>query len=700
MHNHVNWESCANGVWKTVIGQVDDFNPVRFVGAAPKTEVLNSLGSVDFPPALADLEYEDRMGKVIVTIPLGQKERIHGLGLQFRKTNHRGRTRYLRVNSDPKMDTGESHAPVPFYLSSSGYGVLFNTSRIVTLYCGSCARKDSKHPPVARDNTTDPDFSYTPVSDLMEAVIQDAGVEIYVFAGKSLLEVVQRYNLFMGGGVLPPRWGLGFWHRVPSTYRDEEVLEEAMEYRKREFPCDVIGLEPGWHSKSYPVTYEWSKERYPDPSAFTKGMEANGFKINLWEHAYVSPDAGIFKSLEPYAGTHTVWAGLAPDYSLPEAQEILKAQHRQEHIKAGASGYKLDECDGSELTDFSWMFPAHAEFPSGRDGEQMRQMYGLLLQKMTAELFREAGRRTYGLVRASNTAASSLPYVVYSDLYDHGEFIRALCNASFCGLLWTPEVRGASSGEEWARRFQTVCFSPLAMINAWCDGTKPWSFEDVQHNVKDYVELRMRLLPYFYSAFARYCFEGIPPFRAMHLEEGFNADEAGRLKKEAEGFVKRRPWDVFEDEIDNQYMAGDSILVAPLLAGQTERLVYLPEGKWYDFVTAEEFQGGRFIRIRAGIEKLPLFVKDGAIIPMMPVMQNVPGKGQPVPLEVRHYGGKAGEFLLFDDDGETFAFEQGEFCWHRLQVKADANGKLQGTVEHSRPECGGSYGEMTWRFMK
>lgn len=695
----IKWEDCANGIWKTIIGCEDKFNPVLVMDAAPVYEKLRKLTETNFPQSVTLMEYEITNGKTIIRIPLQPEERIYGLGLQFMKMNHRGKTRYLHVNSDPKQDTGESHAPVPFYLSTGGYGLFINTSRAITIYCGSCVRKDSKNPPKAKDNVSDPDFDYTPLSDLIEVVIPGNGTEIFAFSGSSLLEIVQRYNLYFGGGVLPPKWGLGFWHRAPSAYTGDQVVKEALEYRKRGFPCDVIGLEPGWHSKSYPVTYEWSQERFSDPSAFVSEMAENGFKINLWEHAYVSPEAKIFTELEPYAGSHTVWAGIIPDYSVPEVRKIIKAQHRQEHIDIGISGYKLDECDGSELTDFSWMFPAHATFPSGNDGEQMRQLLGLLFQKTTAELFYEVNKRTYGMVRASNAAASTLPYVLYSDLYDHEQFIRALCNSSFSGLLWTPEVRTAQSSEDWVRRFQTVCFSPIAILNAWADGTKPWSYPEVYDIILHYVNLRMRLIPYFYSAFAKYNFEGIPPFRAMHLEEGYNPAKVSELYKEASGFEKTKSWDIFQDEVDNQYMAGDFILVAPLLAGQKERFVYLPEGKWYYFDTGKEFTGGNFIKIEATIDKLPLFVKDGGIIPMIPAYNHVPAKGVPVPLEIRHYGMNSGKFLLYEDDGESLDYKKGNYQWFSLEVNIEDNGKKTGKVSGNMDKFYGSYSEIKWNFI-
>jgi alpha-D-xyloside xylohydrolase len=457
----------------------------------------------------------------------------------------------------------------------------------------------------------------------------------------------------------------------------------------------VIGLEPGWHSKSYPCTYEWHPERFHDPASFVATMKAAGFHINLWENPYVSPDARIYPALKPLSGSHSVWAGLAPDYSLSEVQATYTAQHKQDHLAIGVSGYKLDECDGSELTRNSWMFPAHAQFPSGYDGEQMRQMYGLLLQKITTDMYRESGQRTYGLVRASTAGASSFPYVLYTDLYDHREFVRALCNSSFSGLLWTPEVRNAKNEVDWVRRIQTVCFSPIAMLDAWSSGTKPWSYPHVEHIVKKYMNLRMQLLPYFYSAFARYHYEGIPPFRALHLDfpeiaSAFRASYDQDVSVHAYGKKS-------VVELDDQFMAGDSLLVAPLFEGQSSRRVYLPRGFWYDFETGERYEGGQFITVQPGLEKIPLFVKDGGIIPMMPVMQHVPKQGQSVPLEIRHYGTKQGVFKLYDDDGVSLAYESGDYQWMSLEVRAEQDG-LVGAVKKPTHTNHASYGELSWKI--
>lgn len=669
------WSQVAPGIWRAVAGSPEHLTSLSASGAQPRTEALRSMGDPAFPLDADAIGTEAGSGRRVVCLPVEPDEGFFGLGLQFMRVNHRGRPRYLRVNSDPKQDSGETHAPVPFYVSSRGYGVLVNTARIPTIHCASAGRRETRRPAVTRDFTDDPSFTYTPTVDTVDIVVPGDGFELYVFAGPTMLDTVRRYNLFCGGGAIPPRWGLGFWHRVNYKYTADEVIAEALEYRKRDYPCDVIGLEPGWQTRSYPCSYEWAPDRFPDPAGFVARMLDEGFRVNLWEHGYVSPDAALYPAMLPFAGSHTVFGGIVPDFSLPEAREVLKRQHDEAHVGIGVSGYKLDECDGSELTEIQWMFPAHATFPSGFDGEQLRQVYGLLLQRLTTELFRARDRRTWGLVRASNAGAPSFPYVLYSDLYDHRQFVRALCNCGFSGLLWTPETRTAATAEEWVRRMQTVCLSPMALLNAWNSAAMPWTFPEVEPVIRQTMQLRMRLMPYLYSAFARYHFDGTPPFRAMALETGQALD------------------------IGDQWMAGDSLLVAPLFAGETSREVFLPEGAWFDFETGERFQGGGTIAVQAPLEKLPLFVRDGGIIPLMPPLPHVPNAGETVPLEVRHYGTASGSFNLFDDDGETFAYERGEYVWRRLEVVVSPDGTRRARISPVPDGWSSFYGEVTWKLL-
>ena len=689
----ISWSEPAPGVWKGVVGTPEAYDLLKAAGSQPKVEALRKIEISGFPFAQEKIVAALTDGKTYLRFPLVKNEQLYGFGLNFQTVHQRGKILQLHMDHYGGRDNGRTHAPVPFYVSSNGYGVFINSARYLTVYAGSGVRKDSDDPPVAKDRNTDKTWSSRPYSDAVEILVPAAGVEFYVFAGPTPLDAVRRYNLFNGGGVLPPRWGLGFTQRVKSLYTAEEVKKEANDFRAKGYPLDYIGLEPGWQSKSYPGTFEWDKRRYPNPEAFVNEMLQQGIRLNLWINPYVSKDAVIYKDIAPYTASHTVWVGEVPDLAIPKAREIFFEQLKKDQVNIGVSGYKIDEVDGYDY----YLWPDVASFPSGHSAEQMRQTYGVLAMRYCAELFREKNQRTFGLVRGSNAGANNFPFVIYNDYYNHEDFITALINSGFSGVLWTPEVRASKTGEEWLRRFQTVVFSPMAMINAWASGTKPWTYPDVAEQVKQMAILRMQMMPYWYSAFAKYHFEGTPPFRSMNLEPGFRME----LKKEsANTNLEENPYaEATTKEIKDQYMAGEYLLVAPLFTGQKSRKVVLPKGKWYDFYTGKYAGDGEIINVEPGLDKIPVFVKDGSVLPMMAPRLNAPGTNEKVDIEFRHYGELPGKYFLYDDDGATFNYEKGEYSWREIKVEKDKNGKWKGTI--SAPEKGkpNTVGKVSWRFM-
>jgi len=687
------WNEVAPGIWKAVIGTPEDYDFLKASGVSPNQEALEKLGDAAFPLSRTGIVAEASDNKIFLRFPLVRNEQLYGFGLNFKTVQQRGRIFRLHVDHYGGSDNGRTHAPVPFYVSDQGYGVFVNSARYITVYAGSAVRRDSPEAPVPQDRNTDKNWTAQPYSDAVEMLVPAKGCEVYLFAGPGPLDVVRRFNLFNGGGCLPPRWGLGFVQRVPMLYTADQVLAEAGLFEQKGFPLDVIGLEPGWQSKSYPCTLTWDKTRFPDPAGFITEMNGKGVHLNLWTNPYISPDSPIYKQLKPLTGTHTVWGGVVADLTMPEAQQIILGQMDKEQVSPGISGYKVDECDGFD----SWLWPDVAEFPSGHTAEQLRQTYGVLLQKMITELYHQKNRRTYGLVRASNAGASSFPYVIYNDYYSHQDFITALINSGYAGVLWTPEVRSSSDGEEWVRRMQTVCFSPMAMINAWADGTKPWSFPEVEKEVKAVALLRMQLMPYFYSEFAKYHFEGTPPFRGMNLEPGFNAKTLSELKNDNLG---ENPYAMkVTSEIKDQYMAGEYLLVAPVFKGQTQREVVLPKGKWYDFYTGKYVGDGEIITVTARMGQIPVFVKDGGIIPMMPALLHAPAAGEKFDLEIRYYGTRPGFYRLYDDDGETFNYEKGDYSWREISVSYTKNGKPTTVVSKAEKGKPDNIGKVTWVMM-
>ena len=686
------WNETMPGVWNISVGKPEKLNLLSELHITPRTDAIRKMDKASLPLNKGDIRMEIIDGKTYIRFPLERGEKIFGLGLNFKTVEQRKRIMRLHVDHYGGKDDGRNHAPVPFFVSSRGYGALINSARYLDVWIGSSVRKDSKDQSPVRDRTTDKQWRSEQYSDNLEFLVPAEGVEILVFAGPTMLDAVRRFNLYNGGGILPPRWGLGFWQRVPTPFSDNDVRKEVAEFEKRDFPLTVIGLEPGWMTRAYPCSYEWDPVRFPQPEAFIKEMNDQHIKTNLWFNPYVSPEGELYDKIEPYTGSHKVWGGLVPDFMLPQAKRLF-AEHFNKHtLEKGVSGYKMDENDGID----SWLWPDVATFPSGYAAEQLRQLYGSILQDLTMQMFKQRNERSYGLVRAGNAGTTSFPYVIYNDSYNHQEFITALINCSFIGVLWTPEVRASKTSEEWLRRMQTVCFSPLAMINAWADGSKPWSYPDVTQYVNEISKLRMQLIPYLYTAFADYTFEGIPPFRAMNLEEGFQTDdkiEEGRLDATENPYAL-----AVRKEMKDQYMVGRDLLIAPLFAGEKERQVILPQGKWYDFYTGEFAGEGEIITVAPGLDKIPVYVRDGGIVPMWPVITKITGKDK-YPLEVRNYGNKPSSYSLYDDDGETFNYEKGDFSRILLTVALNKKGQKTGKVQLPKTGKVWSFTKYNFRFM-
>lgn len=689
----IKWEQVAPGVWKGSIGKPESYNLLTAAGAKPALDGLKDMGDVSFPLVQEEITAKLTDGKTYLRFPLDKKEQLYGFGLNFQTVHQRGKILQLHVDHFGGKDNGRTHAPTPFYVSSNGYGVFINSARYLDIYAGSAIKRDGKNVPEAKDRNTDKTWSSRPYSDGVEVLVPAEGVEFYVFAGPKPLDAVRRYNLLNGGGVLPPRWGLGFTQRVKTLYTSADVEAEVKAFEDKGFPLDFIGLEPGWQSKAYPCTFEWDKTRFPDPSVFVKGLLNKGIRVNLWTNPYVSPQASIYNSIKPFTADRTVWLGAVPDLTMPQARDILFSQLKKSQVDIGVSGYKFDEVDGYD----HYLWPDVTTFPSGKSAEQMRQTYGLLIQRYSADMYHERNQRTFGLVRGSNGGGAALPYVIYNDYYNHEDFITALINSGFAGVLWTPEARASKTEEEWLRRMQSVVFSPMAMINAWSTGTKPWSYPNVEKQVKDIALLRMQMMPYWYSEFAKYHFKGIPPFRAMNLEDGYQAD----VKKEVKTTnLEENPYvEAVSKEVKDQYMAGEYLLVAPMFTGKETRTVILPKGKWFDFYTGEYAGDGQVITVTPGLDKIPVYVKDGGIVPMGPALMHAPKSTEKIDLEIRYYGSKPGKYMLYDDDGETFNYEKGAYSFREINIVKDAAGKLKASISAAQKGKPNTINKVSFRAM-
>ena len=232
-------------------------------------------------------------------------------------------------------------------------------------------------------------------------------------------------------------------------------------------------------------------------------------------------------------GDFEVWHGVVPDLADAQVRQTYADFLRENFIRKGISGFKLDEVDGSGNSggcNEEWQFPEFTAFPSGADGDQMRNLLGRLGAQAIGDAFRQENRRTLGLVRASQAWAAPVPMAIYSDEYDFPDYIRYNLSAGVQGLLWTPEVRDAGNQREWALRVAAAAFSARMLYNGWQFPHFPWQQPNLTANEQNkllpddnpyrkitqhFNRVRMMLVPYLYQAYGDYRRKGISPVRPL-----------------------------------------------------------------------------------------------------------------------------------------------------------------------------------------
>ena len=688
---------CAPGVWRLRVGTPEAYVPSTFRTIPPRQEILKGFSEVKEPFDFKDIRTYISSSRTVLEIPCGGKdENFYGFGLDEYSFVQDGQRKRTEISASGNGDAisrtgiGNSHAAVPLYFSTQGYGVLIDTSRAVEFHLRRLIRKDDLPGGAVVASTTDGGAGLTldALYDVKElsaspVVVADIagvkGVDLYLFAGPTLADAVRRYNLFSGGGAIPPLWGLGIKYRT-FVDGDQALVEKVRDgLREQNIPCDMLGLEPNWQSQSYPCSLVWRTEKFPDPDAFIRESCGKGFKLNLWFHPYISPCSPFYQQMLPFSGSYLTMRGLVPDLLTPKGSELLM-NGLGVLLKQGVSGFKVDECDRvPSINSNPFNFPNAARFPSGVDGEVYGQALGLILQNQIQELFRRSNRRTFSDVRASGLFAAPLPFVLYSDTEDLGCYVRQVCNASFAGLLWSPETRNAATLSKLQRRLAVSTFASQCLWNPWFNKLPLWENYTVGYgnwgpkslppeqqeaaikSLRYFGELRMSLIPYLYSAYRNYRETGLPPVRALVLD--FPADKAAHT-------------------IDDQFMFGDSILVAPyLFAHESFRKVYLPAGTdWRDYWTGDLYKGGQTVISRVvavdGVERPTLYVRNQSLVP---VARPVPFVADSTVFEVecRVYGDNPAVFTLFEDDGVSYDFENG--IENRVTLSFADGGKVKAT---------------------
>jgi alpha-glucosidase len=498
-------------------------------------------------------------------------------------------------------------------------------------------------------------------------------LDYYVIYGPTPEEVLAGFAAILGTTPLPPRWALGY-HQSRWGYRSAaEVRELAAEFRRRDLPCDVIHLDIDYMDGYRNFT--WQPERFPEPGALIADLRRDGIRIVPIIDAGVKadPDYAVYADgLERDMFLHRadgevfhgyVWPddSVFADFLRPDVRDWWGQQHRQ-LAEMGVGGIWNDM---NEPTVFALPFSQGGgsprtidlDGPQGPDDErtthaEVHNLYGALMVQACYQGMRQAtNRRPFVLTRAGYAGIQRWSACWMGDnmsRWDHLEMsMPQLMNMGLSGVPFVGTdiggFYGNATGELFARWMQLGALTPFARGHSCSDTERhePWVFgPQIEAICREYLQLRYRLLPYLYTLFWESSQRGVPVLRPL---------------------LYHFPDDPDTYQIHDQVLLGAWLLAAPVYQpGRTHRQVYLPKGHWYDWWSEAPIDGPAHLLADAPLERMPIYVRAGAIIPSGPDLRYA--EELPLdPLTLDIFPG-AGGLTLYEDDGNSFDYESGVFC--------------------------------------
>jgi hypothetical protein len=477
-------------------------------------------------------------------------------------------------------------------------------------------------------------------------------LDFFLILGGTPAERLGEYCRLTGLPQMPPLWAFGYQQSHRTIWSREVVLGVARDFREKRLPCDVLiylgtGFCPsGWNTGN--GSFDFNPRAFPDPRAMIAELHREHFKIVL--HVVPFADKLVGQASDP----------CPLDRFSDEQAGCYWDEHRRD-FALGVDGWWADEGDrmhaASRLNRIRMYWqgeqlsrPNHRPYALHRNGYTGMQRYAPLL--WSGDTLSQWETLRTQIAVGLNTGLSGIPYwgtdtggFVPTPQFTAELFLRWFQFSAFC-----PVFRG--HGRAWMLRlpwgWDMGTTGPREMGRDAAALPPPSALHNTQVEpiCRKYLDLRYRLLPYLYSAIHQTHRTGLPILRALWLHYGHDPRAAACA---------------------DQYLWGRDILVAPVIQpGARQRRVYLPRGVWHDFWTGEIFTGGREITRAVDLATLPLYVRAGAVIPSGPVKQYV-GDPVPGPIELTVYPGADGAFFLYDDDGETFNYRQGDWMGVRLR---------------------------------
>ena len=600
-------------------------------------------------------------GPVVCRRRIQPDEHFYGLGERAFGLDLRGR-RYETWHTDPQtyqLEQDPIHLCIPVLVGlhsqgQQGYAILF-------------------------DNTFRGHFDLGATEQDVASFEAEGGEMRYYFIyGPTLASILARYVELTGRTPLPPRWMLGYHQCRWSYYPDERVRKLAADFRHTyRVPCDAIYLDI--HYMDGYRCFTWHPQRFPDPAGLIADLHTQGFKVVVIidpgikaDHRYWVCQSGLENDVfcklpDGRLLRGPVWPGdcYFPDFTHPRVRTWWGELYRS-LVEIGVDGFWNDMNEPAVFGPLGTTFYDVTRHDlDGRSGDhrEAHNVYGMQMVRATVEGLKRLrpDERPVCITRSGWAGVQRYALGWTGDNESKWDTLwltmPMVMNLGLCGLAHTgPDIggfNGVASGELFTRWLQMGVFFPLmrAHTNFHSPDQEPWSWGEPYLSInRRFIELRYRLLPYLYTAFWQCHQTGAPIVRPLMW--AYQDDEATHT-------------------LDDQFLCGDNLLVAPLIAADADRrTVYLPAGTWYDFWSDEPIVGPAHISVEASLERIPVFVRAGAMIPMGPAMSYV--DEQPVErLELHVYpAAGSGQALLYEDDGESNAFQEGEYRLTRFTLIA------------------------------
>ena len=523
----------------------------------------------------------DNARRINPVFTLTADEMIFGCGESATGLNKAGQKVNLFVTDPQGPETDQMYKPIPFFMSNRGYGMFMHTSAPVTC-----------------------DFGATYIG-LNKMFMGDENLDLFVFFGEPK-DILDEYTDLVGKPGMPPLWSFGTWMSRITYLSEKEGYDVAANIRKNKYPCDVIHFDTGWFDVDWQCDYKFSENRFQNPQQMLKDLRSQGFHVCLWQLPYFTPKNRYFSELiekDMYVKNgngELPYEDVVLDFSNPETvkwyQDKLAGL-----LNIGVSAIKVD---------FGEAAPLNGIYASGKSGWYEHNLYPVRYDMAVSEITKKLHNENIMWARTAWAGSQRYPLHWGGDAATTNTgllgTLRAGLSFGLSGFsFWSHDMGGfvKSTPEDLYCRWIPFGFLTSHTRAHGAPPTEPWLYDSkrVQDVFRKSAEMKYRLMPYVYAQ-AKECTEkGLPMLRALFVEF---PDDPGAWK------------------VDDEYLFGSQILVAPLLeSGMTGRTVYLPEGKWIDYQTEKVYEGG-WHRIEAGSLPIIMLVRDGSVLPHLKLAQS------------------------------------------------------------------------------